>query len=311
MTEKEKSFEEYFEEATEEKSVADDGTEPEPTEPDQTDDQDDESVVDGEVDVQKDNDPDSGNEDISDDSDTQDDSGDDGPVDWKTQFEKIQQENHKLNHKMSSWEGRIKKANERAEAAEAELKKLEQKDVQPKETKDSDDSPLDDDEKVLKEFADEFPDLVKPLTIMAKKYATSIAEEKIGKVIPTVETLQQEQQKSAREVFLTPIYEAHPDWETIYNSGDLQTWIDKKSQLQQKVLNETVQSGSQEELIEMFDSYKRENNISNSKQTKPTGGSDPKVHDIVAVPGKSGGPPKDRPSMDDFDSAWKEATSKK
>lgn len=212
-----------------------------------------------------------------------------------------QAEIEKLQHKMSSWEGRIKKANERAKTAEDKLAVLED----PTTVAEKDTSPSEEDT-ILAEFKDEFPDLVKPLEIMAKKHAKIIADERLGEVTPTLEKIQEAQQLTAQEQFLAPIHEAHPDWKTFHESGQLQEWIDTKPSLQKRVLSEVVINGTQAEIIEMFDTYKKEKNIKTQTPAN-TDKVDSELKDILAVPGKTAGPKADKPDMSDFDAAWKEA----
>ena len=224
----------------------------------------------------------------------------------------LQDSNAALVHKMASWEGRIKKANERADLAESKLAKLE---ATTKETTvDSPSTEADgdsDDDTVLKEFESEFPDLVKPVQIMTKKYAAKTADERLEKVTPTVEKLEQEAKQSAEDKHYAPIDKAHPDWRKIYEAGDLQKWIDTKPPLQRRVLSEVVQNGSQEEIIDMFTDYKKSNNISTDKEPKNPGGDNSDLESIVVVKSQSAGPPAGAPDKNDFDAGWNEANLQK
>jgi len=226
---------------------------------------------------------------------------------WEAEYEKIRAELEKAEHRMSSWEGRISKANERAKAAEDELAKLKaSKEKEPSE----DDTPTIDDE-VLKEFQEEFPDLVKPLTMLAKKYAEQIADERLGKVAPTIEEIQKRQQQSAVDLFFEPIYAAHPDWKDLFDSGQLQEWIATLPPLQQRVFNEVVDNGSQPEIIEMFDAYKKAKGlIRETDKSANLREAHQDLNKIVAVQARSGGPPDSKKvDKNDYIAGWNDAIS--
>jgi hypothetical protein len=219
-----------------------------------------------------------------------------------------QAEIEKLKHKMSSWEGRIKTANKRADEAEAKAAELVE--VKPEETDTTDISPSEDDS-VLEDFKREFPDLVRPFEIMAKKHAEEIADKRLGQVTPTIEKIQQEQELSARDKWLAPITAAHEDWEEINESGELQKWIATQPSLQQRVLNEVVKNGTQEEIIGMFNAYKKSKNIPLKKQ-QPTSVVVDDVSALVAVPASPAiTPSKKQVDPNDYDAGWEDATSQK
>jgi hypothetical protein len=233
---------------------------------------------------------------------------------WEARFKEMETENEKLKHKMSSWEGRITAANTAKKLAEQALAEAQAKETK---TDDADGvSPSTDDEEdaALKEFQAEFPDLVKPLKIMAKRYAKQTADAKFDIVAPKVEKLEKKAEKSESEFFYAPITEAHPDWKHIYESGELNNWIDTLKPLQKRVFLAVIGDGSQKEIIDMFDEYKAATNEQSTTNTSKNttdkvteGTTTDSVKDIVAVPGQSAGPPADGPDKSDFDSAWKEA----
>lgn len=221
-------------------------------------------------------------------------------VNWEERYNTAMADNQRLEHKMSSWEGRIKKANDAAALAVAEVAELKKEPVKT-------DTPLLEDDEMLKEFKEEFPDLVEPMQRMAKKIAESIVNERLGSVTPQIEALKVKQEQTDEQRFLAPIADAHPDWRKIYDSGKLQVWIDKHTPLQQRVYNEIVNKGSQEEVIDMFTTYKE----ATVSKDKPNTGDvvDPSVQGIVAVQHQSAGPPAAEPDKSDFEKGWEEATS--
>lgn len=217
----------------------------------------------------------------------------------------------KERQKTASWEGRIRKANERAEAAEAAVKALKEKseDKGMKDAPSQDDIPTGDDDAILQDFRDEFPDLIRPVEILANRIAEKMVQDLKGEISPTIESLQTTQEQSAQDLHLETITKAHPDWRDIKDSGRLKQWVSLQPAFVQESLVRVIKQGTAEEVIEMFDTYKQVNGIT---KNKPKGANPPSRADaLLAVPGQSGGPPPDKPDANDFDSAWAEANSQK
>lgn len=309
----EKTYADYFDEAI----AAEDGNDVDDPEKgtndnnvDQTPDENDDTKQD--EDLKKDDDKNTGEEEktgfVPLEESQDGDVTEEGKTNWEEKYNEAIAENQRLEHKMSSWQGRITKANQRADEAEKRIEALEKKLEKP--SVDGDTSKAEGDV-VLSEFMEEFPDLVEPIKRLASNIAEKIVSERLGTVTPQIEEIKKGQQQSAEDAFLAPITEAHPDWRSIYDSGKLQAWIDKQTPLQQKVLNTIVTDGSQAEVIEMFTSYKKANGLikPNSNKPNPTGEQNPDLKNIQAVKHQSAGPPAGQPDKNDFDSAWKEATS--
>lgn len=216
----------------------------------------------------------------------------------QSEIQNLRDEISSLNQKMKSWEGRITKANERAKQAEEELEKT--KTEKPSETKELDN--VKEDDEAVKHFLDEFPDFKTPIMAIAKKVAKKIVEDELKDIKPSIEEVKTTVQESARERHYRSIQDAHPDWKEIYNSGKLKTWIDEQPAFMKNKLNEVITNGSSEEIIEMFDLYKKSHTpkeIVTNKQTQD------KAKNIIAVKSSSGGPkiPKEE-NKDDFESGW-------
>jgi len=214
----------------------------------------------------------------------------------------------KEKQRNSSWEGRIRAANRRAEEAEAKLnKKSETAD------KGSNDSLPNDDEdnSILSEFIEEFPSLEKPIKLLATQIARKIVEEEVGSIRPTIDSVKDTIQSQTMREHVGKIETAHPDWKQIRDSGSLITWIEKQPKFVQPGLTKVVEEGSAEEIIELFDTYKRS---TGQKRTVNTGTktAQQKARELEAVPHSSKGPPADKKIVDknDYDSAWDEAVSK-
>ena len=220
-----------------------------------------------------------------------------------------------LTHNMKSWEGRLKAADKRAVEAEQKAKDAEAKG----QGKDSDDASPDVDDAELGKFFKEYPDLEGPITKVAEKMATKIFEDKIGDKLETLETGQAKAQETAQEeldrVHMDKIVAAHPDWETIYDSGAIKTWIGQQPEYLQPRLNEIIKKGSAREVIAMFDSYKRAAGKGKETTTNSTEADlkkKEKAKAIEAVPASTGGPieGKKKVEKDDFDGSWDELEKK-
>lgn len=239
------------------------------------------------------------------------DSGPDTTPDPKDQ--KIAELETKLaetDQRMRSWEGRLKAADRRAADAEAKLKEKEESKGKGK----SDDVSLDEDDPELSEFFNEFPDLKGPMMKVAEKIAGMIVDKKLGKVDQIEKrfnTVQDTLQEDADAKHQAAIEKAHPDYLDIYNSGALTKWIKLQPAYLQPRLNEIVTSGNTQEVIDMYNSYKRAAG-KNKPNPKPNASDlseekKKRAKAMQAVPASSGGPikPKALPPKDDFDAAWK------
>jgi len=219
----------------------------------------------------------------------------------KVEIETLKGEISSLNQKMKSWEGRITKANERAEEAEKKLK-----------DKPSGDKELDDvqeDDESVKNFMEEFPDFKKPIVAIAKKVAKQMIESELKDIKPSIEQVKETVKRSDTEIHFGKIRTAHPDYADIYKSGKLTKWIEEQPSFIQSKLNEVVDNGKAEDIIEMFNLYK--DSVSpKDKVTNP--GTKDKAKNIMTVKSSSSGPPattkKDDP--DDYDAGWSESKAK-
>jgi hypothetical protein len=262
---------------------------------------------DDQVDGDDDQDSDSILNDTPDDeSDSQDNTDGDEEDTPEEKIARLEAENAKLTQKMSSWEGRIRAANQKAAEAEQKLKRAKGK-GQGDSDKDASPDSIDDPE--LSEFFDEFPDLEKPIKKVAEKIAGKIIDDKLGTVTDSVQSVQDTLAEDASQKHIGAINKAHPDWKQIYESGALESWIKRQPSFLQPRLYDIIESGSAEEVNEMFDSYKKaagkrkssvnQNSSSSSKRKK-------KAQAMEAVPASTAGTrkPKSKPKKDDFDGAW-------
>lgn len=210
------------------------------------------------------------------------------------------------NQRMSSWEGRIKAANKAKEEAEAKLNGDDSQSGKVNKTAPGEDEEAD---TILSEFIDEFPSLEQPIKIMVKKIANKMIESKLEEITPKIDSIEERTQETASEEHFATIKKAHANYEKIYNSGALTTWIKSQPKFLQAGMEVVIEDGTAEEIIEMLDAYKT--TIKHTQSDNPGKTKRDKLVDLEAVDQSSSGPPKDKKkaNKDDFDSAWDEAMS--
>lgn len=208
----------------------------------------------------------------------------------------LEQQMAEKDQKMASWEGRIRKETELRKAAE---KKLEEKSEGFVPTEGADD------EEILNEFLTEFPDLKRPIQVLIRQEAKAIASGEVGDLRKKVETLEASAVQTKEDAHWDTIRKAHPDFEDLRDSGKLGAWLNAQKPMLQRAYDDVCKNGTADEIIEMLNDYKEANK---PKQTN-VGKRKPQVESLLAVPGRTGGPPPAKPGADDFDSAWDEATT--
>ena len=211
------------------------------------------------------------------------------------------------NQRMSSWEGRIKAANKAKEEAEAKLNGDDSKHGKVDKTTPEEDEEAD---TILSEFITEFPSLEQPIKIMAKKIAGSMIESKLADLTPKLESIEEHTKEESSKEHFDKIKKAHEDYEKIYDSGALNTWIESQPKFLQPGLQVVIEEGTAEEIIEMFDAYKKI--VGHTKSDNKDISKSQKLKNLEAVNASSAGPRKEKKKADkdDFDSAWDEAMSK-
>lgn len=268
--------------------------EQEEDQPEEDEDEDSDSILSQTPDEDSDQDQDSADEDESEQEETP-----------EQKIARLEAELAVTSQKMSSWEGRLSAEAKRANEAEQKLREAAGKGKM----SDSSSSPDDDDEaeEKLNAFIKEFPDLEEPIRILIRKEARTIVDSRFGTVEESVTEIKDTLKQSADENHFVQISKAHPDWEKIRDSGALMAWIKKQPAIIQPRLNEIVEAGNTQEVIEMFDQYKKA-----TGRAKPTTTSSrtvfkkKKAQLTEAVPASSAGPREKStgPDKDDFDGAW-------
>jgi len=316
---KEKTFDDYFEEAVTGKKVEEISEEVKPDDQDESKKQEtqaEESANEHGGDNIFNKIPDVADaqqQDNQDEGETPTPEGDD--VDWKALFEKEKQ-------KTSSWNGRIRKANERTEDAEKKLtdtlqrievleKQLQEKSDKPQKETLPEDKDISSDDADLTSFFEEYPDLEKPLKKLVRLEAEAIAEDRLSKIAPRVDQLAESSKEEGMRRHFQMIEDAHSDYKKIVDDGYLQRWIDSQPTFLKDSLERVRTQGNAKEVIEMLDSFKRTTGWKVPSTTPKKREPNPsKVDALLAVEGNTGGPPKGQPDSNDFDAAWDEVTAK-
>ena len=216
----------------------------------------------------------------------------------------------KEQQRTKSWEGRIEAANRRAKELEERLKEKDNQNGQ------DNLSPGNGEEnEVLQEFIEEFPSLEGPIKVLIKRQAGKMVKTELDKIRPILEKAEESSKVTEEEAevrHFETIDKAHPDWKNIWESGALKTWIDNQPKFLQTSLNLVIEEGDAEEIVEMFDSYKKATKRVKKPDNLGKTSKKDKLKGLEAVETQSGGPPKQKKKIkkDDFDSAWDDALSK-
>lgn len=243
------------------------------------------------------------------------DDGQNQSVPQKTQREvELEEELERQKHKMSTWEGRISAANERAKKAEEEAQKLREA----KESKSKDNLPDGDEEKAIKEFIEEFPDLHKPIVALVKRELLpligQLIDDRVGKIEPQVTSIKQKMETDTTAAHFAAISRAHKDWRSIVDSGALDKWINTKTSYIKGALLKVKAEGDTQEVIDMLNQYKKETGqVSDEKNNPAPAPKDDKAQSLLAVPSSPTTPSTQNRKRDknDFDAGWEDALREK
>jgi len=233
-------------------------------------------------------------------------------VDWESRYQELEAELEKERQRNRSWEGRLKKS-------DADIKALTERVAELQNSRQSDDKSektIDPEDMDLQAFLEEFPTFEKPIKALAKKIATQIVQDELGKITPKIEkvetTLQQGEEKKQEDAEAThwnTIAEAHPDYRELAESGAVYNWILEQEKLIKPGLLQIYQAGEASDVIELITRYKQASGIETKSDPPPKKKTTSKKLDsLLAVEAASAGPPPETPDSDDFDSAWEEAS---
>jgi hypothetical protein len=229
-------------------------------------------------------------------------------IDWKAKAELAEAELAKEKQKTSSWNGRIRKANDRADAAEAKLAEA----LKAKPKADGDDS-TESDVAVLERFGGDFPEIKNVIDIILKRVDGKADAEEKGTAsskpieeMPDEETTSDTELQSAQAI----IREAHPDLDEAVGSGVLLTWINQQADFIRPTLLTIYRSGKPAEVIKMVTEFKNKSGWKSQlvkNDSTANASKDDKLKSMIDTESEGGGPPASGPDKNDYDGAAKEA----
>jgi hypothetical protein len=124
---------------------------------------------------------------------------------------------------------------------------------------------------------------------LAKGIGTLVAQQVQAQVGKALAPIQQRQQQTAQETHYSAIYGKHPDADSIVESAELQAWIGQHPSYMQPTLRAVLAKGSTEQVIELFDNFKKGGASATAPAPAPAHGksqtatTDPKVAAQAAI----------------------------
>ena len=154
----------------------------------------------------------------------------------------------------------------------------------------------------------ELAKLRKEIQVWKEEVVSKMTEQET-RIAPVFEKVAQNE----TERHFSAIRQGHPDFETGRDDGSLQAWIKSKPKYIQPALQETYSKGTADDVIEMFNDFKRENNI-NIQPSDNVVRIDPekakKKQALTAVTSRRGSVNSSHSVASDYESAWEEANAK-
>jgi hypothetical protein len=193
-----------------------------------------------------------------------DDEEEQAAVDYKALYDQMTATNASLQgnladatHKLASWEGRIEAARREAEEAAASRAKEDKPDYEM--------TPE------LEDILDEYPDLIPQVQALINQKVTkevSGVEERVAQLIEQrVKPIATHVQESETQAHNDAIFSAHPDVHERIEDGSLKAWIDTLPKYQQVGAYRVCNSGSAQEVISLFDSFKDATSTDSAKKS--------------------------------------------
>jgi len=116
-------------------------------------------------------------------------------------------------------------------------------------------------DKVLKDLATEYPEIAEDLKPMIERIVQQKLESVEKAVDEKVAPIQQTAYEVAAKAREDAILAAHPDAVDVYQSKELQDWIDQQPSFAQDQYREILKQSTAEQMIELFDAYKAANGV--------------------------------------------------
>lgn len=238
--------------------------------------------------------------------------------DWKAKAEQLESELQKERQRTSSWDGRIKAANNKVKKLEAEVEKLRgQLDDQLSNKKTEEEES---DQEVMEKFKETFPELVDVISIFEKKLNVATANQaKDPEPSTTEDDLDPEPANSddntnsdkSAVCDMVEVRKAHSDVDEAVSSGKIEAWINTQPDYIKPSLENVYYGangyGTTQQVIHLLNNFKNQTGWESSHK-KQEDDKSAKLKGMIESEGDSGGPvDKAGPDKNDFDAAAKEA----
>lgn len=203
-------------------------------------------------------------------------------IDYRVRSEELAELLAKEQQRTSTWNGRIKAANAKAEAAESRVKELEAE-INKLKTAAPAEKPAEDfGDEELDTFFEDFPEMKKPFEIMLKK---AVGNHKVVKETTTKEPATDVMADApgddtitdGQKLFEETVGTAHPDWRYHITTGKLKAWIETQEDYIKPTLLSVYQSGTAQACIDLLTNYKKSTGLIADDGARTTTKSDPKA----------------------------------
>jgi hypothetical protein len=232
---------------------------------------------------------------------------------WKAKYEASEAILKKEQQKTSSWDGRIRAANEKVKVLEQETQtlreQLEAKTIDPDKESDTE---------VLDRFRKDFPELAEVVNVLEKRITkTQPPQAKVPESTVTNTEGNSGHSTVADEVktdttHMDDIHKAHPDLSEMVSTGVLLTWIHKQKPYIKPTLENIYYKGSAQSVVDLCTQFKDstgwKSQLANDDVAKEAAKAK-KLADLAEVNSESAGAPAGGPDKNDFAGAFKEAVA--
>lgn len=224
-------------------------------------------------------------------------------TDWKAKAAELEAELQRERQKTSSWDGRIKAANQKTAEVQKELDELKlAKEKAP-------DPDAESDKEVLDRFRTDFPELADVVDVLDKRITKS-QPKKEAVPVADAEADSTVTPEPVKSTHLDDVRKQHPDLAEMVNSGVLLSWIQKQKPFMRPHLENIYYKGNTTQVVDLCSQFKEStgwksqltNQNSDDKKTKQE-----KLDAMKEVNSETGGAPTDGPDMNNFEQGAKDA----
>ena len=243
--------------------------------------------------------------------------------DGKPSYDELEDQFTKLQHKNSTLEGMYN--SEVRKRSEAPKEEPEPEEEEPEETFTLDTESITKEIEELPSFkaasdehGEEVGAVLKDATGLmmekvngALKTMSERVKERFGEVSDVVKPMQADHVRSKDEARESTIKEAHPEYRTYVDSGELREWVDTHDGIELDVLNGVMKKGTTPEAIKLITKFREAKGYVEKPEEAPEADDSKKekLENMEAVETKKRpvSPGKGKASKENFDDSWDEA----